>query len=662
VKVARFVGEGMHEELQLTNFTQTPTDPFELEIDLDADFADISEVNGKRQQRGTISTKWNRLGPSSSQLRISYEAKHRYQHQADVGESKICRGLVLRINCDTGDPEYSDGKITFTVRLAPHQSWKLSFELIALYDGKELELGNYTDSFATETRFDKLNRGYLESVTQFRTPNSGKLSALVEAILERAKQDLATLRLYDLDYSNTSWVTAAGLPLYLALFGRDCLSVGWQTLLLGNQIADGTLHQMRRYQGTRIDDWRDEQPGRMLHEAHPGPVSILKYNPRERYYGSITASSFYTIALSEYWHWTGNRETVEPLIEPALQALSWLDNYAKLENSFYGYKTRSEQGVEHQSWKDSGDSMVAEDGSPVKAPIACCEEQGYVYAAKLRMAEMLVWFERKNVARRLLGEANDLRQRFNQKFWMPDLRYFAMGLDSRGRPIRSIASNPLHAMRSGIIDSAHIQDCVERLLQRDLFSGWGIRTLSSDHPAYDPYSYHRGSVWPTEAGAMAVGLKLYGLDDRLAQLCLSQFEAIQLCESYQLPEAFSGHPRDEWHPIPALYPKSCSPQAWSASAVISLVQALLGIYPYAPLNVLLLDPSLPEWLPELTLENLHIGDATLDLRFQRTNSGHTTYQVLNQTGRLDIIRESSPWSVRKGIGTRVTGALSRLLA
>jgi glycogen debranching enzyme len=480
---------------------------------------------------------------------------------------------------------------------------------------------------------------------------------VVENALDRAKRDIASMRLDEPDAGANSWVPAAGIPLYAALFGRDSLSLGWQSALVGTQPLSGALRRLQILQGREMNDWRDEQPGRILHEAHSGPRSVLRYNPRERYYGSLTASSFFAISLSEYWHWTGDHKGVGQLLDAALKALKWVDEFASMNNAFYGYKTRSEQGVEHQSWKDSGDSMVYEDGSQAPSPIACCEEQGYVYAAKLRMAEMLSWFGELRTARSYLVEAHDLRRRFNRTFWMEDLGYFAMGIDSHGRIVRSIASNPLHAMASGIVDSSRAQRTAERLLSRDLFSGWGFRTLSSDHPAYDPYSYHRGSVWPTEAGAAALGFKLYGLDEYVDLVCRSQFEAIQLFEYLRFPEVFSGHQRDERHPIPALYPETCWPQAWSASAVFCLVQAMLGLYPYAPLDLLFLDPSLPEWLPHLRLKDLRVGQATVSLDFNREQDGSTNYRVVEKVGPLHIIRQPSPWSIRAGIVDRLLGGL-----
>lgn len=365
---------------------------------------------------------------------------------------------------------------------------------------------------------------------------------------------------------------------------------------------------------------------------------------------------------AELWHWTGDKELIRPLLDPALKALHWLDDYGDLDgDGFYEYQTRSIQGVENQAWKDSGDAIVYEDGSQVKPPIATRAEQGFVYIAKLLLSEVLWWLDAKQEAKRLYHEAAELKKRFNQAFWLEEEGFFALGLDAQKRPIRSITSNPGHCLATGIMDTSLARRTADRLMPHDLFSGWGIRTLSSQHPAYNPYSYHRGSVWPVEQGTFALAFMRYGLHQHLERLCRAQFDATALFDWYRLPEAFSGYPRDAEHPFPAFYPKANSPQAWSASAVFCFVQALLGLYPYAPLNMLFLDPHLPEWLPEITLGNLHVGDAVATIRFYRQPGGASSYRVLDKRGPLHIIRQPSPWSLTASVAERLKDALVSLL-
>jgi glycogen debranching enzyme len=339
-----------------------------------------------------------------------------------------------------------------------------------------------------------------------------------------------------------------------------------------------------------------------------------------------------------------------------------LDEYADFDHDgFSEYKTRSEQGLRNQGWKDSDDAIVHEDGSQAEPPIAACEEQAFVYIAKLHLSEVLWWLGEKDEARRLYHAASELKKRFNEAFWMEDLGFVAMGLDGEKRHIRSIASNAGHCLATGILDPSLVQRTADRLFENDMFSGWGVRTLSDRHPAYNPYSYHRGSVWPVEHGSFAVGFVRYGLHDHAERICRAQFEAASLFDFYRLPELFAGHARDADHPFPGHYPNANSPQAWSASATWCLLQAMLGLYPYAPLNLLLVDPQLPVWLPEVTLHNLHVGGAVIDLRFYRSKKGESDYEVLEKRGPLHVVRQPSPWSLTATFGERLQDALSSLL-
>jgi glycogen debranching enzyme len=409
--------------------------------------------------------------------------------------------------------------------------------------------------------------------------------------------------------------------------------------MLGPEMMRGTLEVLARFQGTREDDWRDEQPGRMLHEAHTGPLATLGLNNRGRSYGSITTSGLYAFITAELWHWTGDADAVRPLLDPALRALAWLDR-ERQHDGLYTYQTRSSDGVKHQAWKDSPDAIVYEDGSEVEPPIATCEEQGFVYVAKLHLAETLFSLGMHDDARRLFDESQALKARFNEAFWMEDEGYYALAIDADGRQVRSIASNAGHCIATAIADEAHVPRVAERMFRDDLFSGWGIRTLSTAHPAFNPYSYHLGSVWPVEQGTFALGFMRYGLHEHAQRLARAQFEAASLFDFHRLPELFSGHPRDDAHPFPALYPNSCSPQAWSASTVFALLQSMLGLYPYAPLNLLIVDPHLPEWLPEITVRDLRVGAARVTIRFRERS-----WDVLDKEGKLYIVQQPMPWSL-----------------
>ena len=653
LRLSRYVGAGIHEDVDLTNFTQSST-TFLLALEVDADFADQIETTAKREQRGDISRRWERSAEGMQQLTFDYRAEH--------DAAYIERGITLRIGDASSAPAYRDGLITFVVELAPQGTWHACIDLVPRIENHEMPPGYRCRAFGgTHNEYDVRRVTFLREATGFDTPESRTLSPVVVGALEQAKRDLAALRLYDLDHGERAWTMAAGLPVYVALFGRDVLTTAWMAALVAPDMLRGTLPELARWQGTRTDDWRDEQPGRMLHEAHTGPLAMLNFNPRARYYGSVTTSGFFPVAVSELWHWTADRELVRSLVPSALKALRWLDDHADADgDGFYAYQTRSSQGVENQGWKDSGDAIVYEDGSQVRAPVATCEEQGFAYLAKLHLSEVLWWLDEKGEAKRLYHEATELKKRFNEAFWMNREGFFAMGLDAQKRQIRSIGSNAGHCLATAIVDQSLAQRTADRLMEDDLFTGWGVRTLSSKHPAYNPYSYHRGSVWPVEHGTFALAFMRYGLWRHVDLICRAQFEAAGLFELYRLPEVFSGHQRDADHPFPALYPRANSPQAWSAAAVFALLQAMLGLYPYAPMNLLLLDPHLPVWLPEITLRDLRVGNATVTIHFKHTASGGD-YEVLEVRGTLHVLRQPSPWSLTATFAERTKDALTSLL-
>ena len=661
VRLSRFVSDGLHEDVDVTNFTQQAAE-LTLDLILDADFADTAETKGERLQRGNVEREWNTLEREHT-LRFSYQAEHAYSHQGNIGTAHLQRAVTVRFQNAGSPPTHRKDTVRFTFSLAPRAAWHLCVEVVPFVDGSELLSQYQCRSFTSGTElFDTRRQAFLQDASTVSASMTGTLAPVVVGALEQAKRDLAALRLHDVEHGQRAWTMAAGLPVYVSLFGRDTLTAAWQAAMASREMMPGTLAELARWQGTEVNDWRDEQPGKMLHQAESGPLAILNVNPLRRYYGSITTSGFYPVIVSELWHWTGDKELVRRFVEPALKALRWLDDYADLDrDGFYEYQTRSEQGVRNQGWKDSDDAIVHEDGSQAPVPIATCEEQGFVYLAKLHLSELLWWLDEKEDARRLYHEATELKKRFNEAFWMEDRGFVAMALDADKRQVKSIGSNAGHCLATGIVEEAFVRKTADRLFADDMFSGWGIRTLADHNPAYNPYSYHRGSVWPVEHGSFAVGFVRYGLHDHVERVCRAQFEAASLFDFYRLPELFTGHHRDADHPFPAHYPNANSPQAWSASAVWCLLQTMLGVYPYAPLNLLLVDPHLPVWLPEITVRNLHVGAAVIDLRFYRTKSGDSDYDVLDQRGSLHVVRQPSPWSLTASFGERLKDAFSSLL-
>jgi glycogen debranching enzyme len=656
LRISRYVADGIHEDVDLTNFTQKPIS-FELQLSVDADFADIAETKRERQQKGEISKEWE-----GAELRFDYKAEHNYDVQGNKGTARIHRGLTLQILHSDSNPTYENNVISFTISLDPLQKWHSCINHIPFIDGQPLNNIYGCRSFEkTANQYDYRRNVFLNEATRFSTAESESMASVVSGALVQAKRDLAALRLYDLDIHEHAWVMAAGLPIYIALFGRDTLTVALQSALASSSMMRGVLPRLAELQGKEVNDWRDEQPGRMIHESHDGPLATLNFNPRRRYYGSITTSGFYPVLLSELWHWTGAKELVIPLVEPALKSLQWLDQYSDIDrDGFYEYQTHSVQGVRNQGWKDSSDAIVYEDGSIVEPPIATCEEQAFAYLAKLHMSEVLWWLDDKETSKRLHKEAGELKKKFNDAFWMESEGFFAMALDPNKHQVTSIGSNAGHLLAAGLVDEALVSRTAKRFMQNDLFTGWGIRTLSSKNPAYNPYSYHRGSVWPVEHGSFAIGFERYGLHNALHDICLAQFNAASLFDFYRLPELFSGHQLDEDHPFPALYPQANSPQAWSSSTIFSFVQSMLGLYPYAPLKILLVDPYLPDWLPEITLHDLKVGDAAITIRFFRKGE-KSDYEVLDKRGTLRVIRQPSPWSLTATFAERLKDILTSLI-
>ena len=656
LRVSRIVGEGMHEDLDVANYSQMPAN-FRLAFDIDADFADIEETPGERRQKGRIERRWKR-GNGVQELVFDYRAEHEYAHQGVHGHSRIHRSLTLRIDCVATRASRRGRRIWFDIALEPHGRWHACFDWIASIDGKSLPSPGCRALDTLNEAPRQPEAGFIDGSTHFATAESDTLAPVVIDTLEQSRRDLSALRLHRLDHGDHAWVPAAGLPMFVALFGRDPLTAAWQASMLGPEMLQGTLACLTETQGRRDVAWRDEQPGRILHEAHTGPLGALNFVPKARDYFSLSSSGLYPFAVAQLWQWSGDRAVVGPLIEPALRALDWLERDAMASHDgFYASTTRSCQGIHNQTWKDSDDALVYEDGSQVPQPVATCEEQGIVYAAKLAFAEVLWCFDRRDEAQRLLDAAADLKRRFNDAYWIEDLDFFAMGLDPRQRQVRSIGSNALHCLATGIADDALAPRVMQRLFAADMFNGWGIRTLSSDHPAYNPYAYHRGTVWPVEHGPFAIGAYRYGCNDRVQQICRGLFDAAACFEYRRLPECFAGHPRDAEHPFPALYPAANSPQAWSSATVIALLQALLGVQPYAPFEVLLVDPHLPQWLPEITLRGLRVGGASVDIRFFLDEGGRSRYEVLDLRGKLRVREQPSPWSLTGQVGAALRDRL-----
>lgn len=620
--VGRTVGDGMYEDVELVNHTQQRVRAV-LQLRLDADFAAPQDVQQHRKPHGEVTREWRDGGSRGvRELRFEHRAEHATKHAAQP--VRIHRVLALRLeNSDSPARRHADG-LAFDVDLAPHRVWRARLTYVPTVEGRELQL------------LDE-NPGRAPSTLGVSLTTPPLLADVVVAAFDRALEDLAALRLRDLDLPDDAWTVVGGLPNYVAFFGRDTLVVGLQAALVGPELLRGALEHLARTQADRVDDWRDAQPGRMVHELHTDPRSALLYEPHGRYYGDVTSSVLYPVALLAHWFCAADERVLRRHVEPAIRAMAWADSCARKTDGFFRYETRSAQGEKNQGWKDSSEAIVWPDGRRVDDPLGTCEMQSNVYWAKRSLGAVLRVLGRRDEARRLFREARALKHRFQRTFWMEDEGWIGQAVDARGDLVRTVSSDGADCLVSGIVGRRRAERLVERLFAPDVFSGWGIRTLSSQHPAYSPISYQRGSVWPVENAAIAVGLARYGFVAELHRLCRAQFEAAALFDEVRLPELFGGHPRDDEHPFPGLYPRANWPQAWSASAVIAMVNAMLGIAPDVPRKRLIVDPHLPPWLPELTVRGIRVGGATVTLRFVREPGGTTRCSVERLTGELRIV-------------------------
>jgi glycogen debranching enzyme len=419
---------------------------------------------------------------------------------------------------------------------------------------------------------------------------------------QRSLVDLAALRFSPLTAGRRS-LPAAGLPWFMTMFGRDSIFTSLQALPFTPELAATTLRELGMRQGSRVDDFRDEDPGRILHEMRYGEMTAFEERPHSPYYGAADATPLFVVLLDEYERWTGDRRLVRELEHEARAALSWIDDYADLQgNGYIWYRRRNEEtGLENQCWKDSWDSISYRDGRLPGFPRATCELQGYAYDAKMRGARLArdIWKD-EAFAEQLEEQAEDLKRRFNRDFWVEDGEYFALALDTEGGQVDALSSNIGHLLWSGIVQRSKAKAVVRHLMGPRLFSGWGVRTLAEGESRYNPVGYHVGTVWPFDSSIIAWGLRRYGFKEEAARIAAGILDAAEFFGG-RLPEAFGGYDR-AFTRYPVQYPTACSPQAWSTGAPLLLLRTMLGLEPMG--DHLVVDPALPVGIGHLGL--LHI--------------------------------------------------------
>jgi glycogen debranching enzyme len=607
------------------NRTREPLS-FELGWALAADYADILEAqSGHREQQAGVEV-------DTSGATITFTYAHRLLAYKTT--------IVL----DGGPWRTVAGGASLSVTLQPGETTEVG--LVASSQGARGEIHDARDREA------KLE-AWRESFTRIRAPQS----AAIDRIINDNVRDVASFPLLEGDPEE--WLALqAGVPLYPALFGRDAITAGWQAGCLDRgQCLDAALTTLGRRQSDRVDEWHDEEPGRIPYQVRSGPLALLNLNPYSGYYADFASPLMYVIALANLYTWSGDEACLTRHWDTAQRILEWAREYGDRDRDGYlEYQTRSKKGTKNQGWKDSGDAVVYDDGRPVPPPIGTCEIQGYWYAAQQLMG-VLCWMRgRSSEGRAWFDAAADLKTRFNRDWWMDDEGFVPLAMDSDKQLVRAATSNVGHCLATGIIDRDHVASVVGRLFAPDMFSGWGVRTLSADHAYYNPLSYHRGTVWAVEQATIVFGLRRFGFDARALDLSRALFDLAALYPEHRIPECIGGFARGT-HPAPGAYPQANTPQLWNATAFPLVVQSLAGIVPLAPYDTLIVDPLLPDWLPELLLENLRVGSASVTLRFSRDGAGQSQFDILHKRGTLHIVRQPPPESLNASLWQRVQGAM-----
>ncbi len=570
----RSARDGFREDLLIRNEDTKPKD-LEVRLQAAADFADLFEVKDALAKKGQTYQQ-----VTDGRLVLGY------RRETFVRETWITTSVPAVID-STG--------ITFGVHIEPHGEWRASIDVRvpAVLKATPEEAATGSVNAASDGAAPVPSKNLDDWLST--APKLTCEWATLEQTYRRSLVDLAALRFFPGFVSGS--LPAAGLPWFMSIFGRDSLITSYQALPFVPELAVTSLRALAAWQGTRHDEFRDEEPGKILHELRFGEMTAFEERPHSPYYGSADSTPLFLILLDETERWTGDRALVEDLEGEARAALNWIADYGDRNGDGYvEYERHMKTGLENQCWKDSWNSILFADGTMSKLPRATCEIQGYVYDAKVRTARLArTFWNDPALADRLEQEAADLKVRFNRDFWLPERDAFALAIDGDGRKVDSITSNIGHLLWSGIADSGRAAACVAHLMSDGLFSGWGIRTMAEGEGGYNPIGYHLGTVWPHDNSIIAMGLRRYGYREQAARVAMGILEAATFFNG-RLPEAFAGY-RRELTRFPVEYPTACSPQAWASGTPLLMLRALLGLEPVG--DHLLVDSALPEqigWL------------------------------------------------------------------
>jgi glycogen debranching enzyme len=597
----------LYEELQVKNYYPKPV-RFELEVEFDADFQDMFMVRGFQT---------GKVGQRTGQQLENHTLSLAYQ-----GADEINR--YTHITWDKEAKKAEGNKITFHFSLNHNEEDRVMITVVPQIGekGKEVVL-------PFEQALDELKASY--KTWEEKIPTVKTDYKPLEQLVKRGMADLRVL-LTDLGYGQ---FPVAGLPWYGVPFGRDSLIAALQMLPFHSEVAKGTLITMAQYQGKNKDAWRDEEPGKIMHEIRFGELANTNQIPFTPYYGTIDATPLFLVLLVEYVKWTGDYEIIKQLQENIDAALNWINEYGDRDGDlFLEYHQESSKGIANQGWKDSGDSIVHRNGDYAHSPIALSEVQGYVYQAKSGLADIYEAIGRAEEAEALRGEAKTLQQKFDEAFWMDDLAFYAIALDGNKQQVGTITSNPGHLLMSGMLSSERVEAVSKMLLSPKMFSGYGIRTMGEDEAGFNPMSYHDGSIWPHDNSLIVLGLSKEGKQEEANTVIQGLMDASMHFEYDRLPELFCGYSKEKGKPV--LYPVACSPQAWAAGTPLLFVQSILRMFPDSTKKQIHICPQLLPSMNELFLEGIAVGNGKLSLTVRREN-GEVAMDITENTTGYEIV-------------------------
>jgi glycogen debranching enzyme len=573
VRRERFVSGGVHEDVILENLTDRPT-RVELVLEFESDFGDILECHERPEKEGRVT---RHAG--------EHEVRLRYKRDDFVRETVLRFSQECAIEAD---------RATFVVDLAGRELWKTCVDVVPVVGGEEHPSRHRCGDFGRPEPDMPLSlEEWMSAAPRLETDWHG-----LRKTYERSLLDLAALRFRPLD-DRTSSLPAGGLPWFMALFGRDSLLMAYQLLPFQPLVAKTTLEVLAALQATGYDDFKDAEPGKIMHELRRGELTVLGDQPHSPYYGTHDATPLYLVLLDEYAHWTGDSGLVRSLEQPARDALRWIEEEGDLDgDGFLEYAKRSPEGLDNQGWKDSENAVLFADGTRAAPPIATCEIQGYAYDAFRRTASLArgMWNDTE-LADRLLHRAEELRQRFEEAFWSDERGHYVLALDGDKRQVDALTSNIGHVLWSGIASPERARLTIEKLMSPALCSGWGVRTMAAGDAGYNPLEYHNGTVWPHDSALVAEGMRRCGFRDEASRLAVALLEAAEAFDG-RLPELFAGFDRADTR-VPVEYDGASRPQSFAAGAPLLALRTLLGLD--ARDGTTVADPRIPDGVPTISL-------------------------------------------------------------